>query len=84
MPVMEEYEPRLLYSADIAPAALILAGSTQVVEQRLLPADGEFTDSAAIAQVQRHEIVFVETATTDYQKLIDDIQRNGPDGRSKW
>ncbi|MDH5536600.1 MAG: DUF4347 domain-containing protein, partial [Betaproteobacteria bacterium] len=82
VPVVEEYEPRLLYSADVAPDALVLAGSTQVFEQRVLASDGEFTQSATDVQVQRHEIVFVDTATPDYQKLIEDIQRDGHDGRT--
>ena len=81
VPLVEEYEPRLLYSADVAPDALILAGSTHVFEQRLLAPDGEFTDSAT-AHVPRHEIVFVDTATPDYQTLVDDIRRDGHDGRT--
>ena len=40
LPVVEEYEPRLLYSADTAPHALAL--SPNVVEQRFIDADGEY------------------------------------------
>src|SRR5262245_40904783 len=51
-------------------------------EQRLLDVGGEFaahtTSNQTIAPVHsvRHEVVFVDTAVADYQKLVQDITAN--------
>ena len=78
-PVVETLEPRILYSADFAPLLLDHAAPLQQAEQRTLEAGGEFaanavqTHTSAPAQTVRHEVVFVDTATPDYQKLVQDI-----------
>jgi hypothetical protein len=75
-PLIEEIEPRILYSADLSPVPTPLP----VAETRTIEASGEFSahveaqQGAAAEQQVRHEIVFVETNTPDYQKLADDIQ----------
>ena len=82
-PVVEEIEPRILYSADFSPALLAAGPSPLDAEHRTLDAGGEFAaqgaqqQSAPATQNQqaiRHEVVFVDTATPDYQKLVDDIK----------
>jgi hypothetical protein len=76
-PQIEEIEPRILYSADAT--ALSLPAAPLPIEHRTVDASGEFvtqTNSAQsnAAQHSSHEIVFVDTNTPDYQKLVDDIQ----------
>jgi hypothetical protein len=84
-PLIEEVEPRILYSADAN--ALLSQAAPLLTEQRTVDAGGEFVAQPAqeqsTAQVQqtRHEIVFVDTATADYQALVDDIKSQSGDGR---
>ncbi|HZV55609.1 MAG TPA: DUF4347 domain-containing protein, partial [Rhodocyclaceae bacterium] len=77
-PLVEELEPRLLFSADFASA---LADSlVHQAEQRVVGVDGELantTDSLQQAQQAHHEIVFVDTNVSNYQQLIDDIKAGG-------
>src|SRR5690349_14006736 len=77
-PLIEEVEPRILYSADANPLSVPPALPT---ENRSVDSGGEFTAQAGATQQtapaveqSRHEIVFVDTNTPDYQKLVDDIQ----------
>ena len=81
-PLVEEIEPRILYSADFAPGLVDAAALTPTAEQRTVDPAGEFIQtSAQDAQARRHELVLVETNTPDYQKLVDDILKQGGDGR---
>ena len=79
-PVLQELEPRLLLSADLNPAAhdtLVATPALSGAEFRNITDDGAPTvvTSAQVAPIQRtHELVFVDTATPDYQKLIDDMR----------
>ena len=81
-PRIEEIEPRILYSADFSPEAL-----APVAEHRVLDAAGEFVgdsnaaQNAPAAQETSHEIVFVDTATPDYQRLVDDMLRRADEQR---
>src|SRR3954464_1096796 len=77
-PLIEEVEPRILYSADVNPLAV---PAPLPAENRSVDSGGEFVapaaapqQSAAAVEQSRHEIVFVDTNTPDYQKLVDDIQ----------
>ena len=81
-PVLQELEPRLLMSADLNPlsgdallSSLALAGA----EFRNIADHGAPTvvTSAAVAPIQRtNELVFVDTATPDYQKLVDQMRES--------
>ena len=71
-PAVELLEPRVLYSADLTPAALAGGALLGPAEHRLL-------DQAVETRAQ--EMVFVDTATPDYQVLIDDITRQAGPGR---
>ncbi|HTS52720.1 MAG TPA: DUF4347 domain-containing protein, partial [Burkholderiales bacterium] len=80
-PLVEEIEPRILYSADFAPVVLDPHAVLPQAEQRVLDAGGEFAASTAQRQASapqsvRHEVVFVDTAVADYQKLVQDITAN--------
>ena len=67
-----------MYSADFAPALVPDTGLDVQAEQRTVDPSGEFNQtSAQQVQASRHEIVFVETATPDYEKLIADIRAQG-------
>ena len=76
--VFESLEPRLVYSADLAPG---LVEDTGPEEQLIEPAPIEQNyDEMAVDQTAdgamveiRHEVVFVDTRTPDYQQLIDDL-----------
>src|SRR5262245_15597272 len=72
--VVEALEPRLLYSADLGPSLLASALVSPVAEQRLLESDPQaLQPQAAAAQTQAREVVFVDAATPDADRLIADI-----------
>ncbi|HXX11661.1 MAG TPA: DUF4347 domain-containing protein, partial [Burkholderiales bacterium] len=79
-PVVEELEPRILYSADFAPVILDAHAALPPAEQRVIDSSGEFAAHSASAQVSahatRHEVVFVDTAVADYESLVRDITAN--------
>ncbi|HGG59695.1 MAG TPA: BspA family leucine-rich repeat surface protein, partial [Gammaproteobacteria bacterium] len=88
-PIIEEVEPRILYSADFAPAVLAdpLAEAGLPAEIRVVDAPASDAAPEPIAPITRdedilidppetrapHELVIVDTATPDYQQLVDDI-----------
>ncbi|MGH9369029.1 MAG: DUF4347 domain-containing protein, partial [Thermoanaerobaculia bacterium] len=79
-PVLEELESRLLLSADLNPLAtdaLLAAPSTLPAEFRSLTDVGKpsVVTSAAVAPIHRsNELVFVDTAVPEYQKLVEDMR----------
>src|SRR5262245_2530936 len=79
-PVLEQLEPRLLLSADLNPLAsdaLFSAPSVQPAEFRAISETGapQLVTSAEVAPIHRtNELVFVDTATPDYQALVDDMR----------
>src|SRR5262245_10961167 len=80
-PVIEELEPRILYSADFAPAVLDGHAALPAGEQRVIDSAGEFAAHSASVEVAsarsvRHELVFVDAAVPDYQSLVHDITAN--------
>jgi VCBS repeat-containing protein len=82
-PLVEQLEPRILYSADLNPALVHDPVVAPQIEHRVIDTNGEFTHiGASDTQLSRYEVVFVDTATPDYQRLIDDIRSNGQDGRT--
>ena len=75
-PVLEEFEPRILYSADFAPAALAGLHLPGASDQRLLQAQ----ETPAVAAATT-EIAFVDVSLPDAQRLIDDLQAQRDGGR---
>ncbi|HYC44258.1 MAG TPA: cadherin-like domain-containing protein [Burkholderiales bacterium] len=76
---VEEIEPRILYSADLAPGLVTDAGPAPVQMRVVAPVTTQSTDTQ---ETRRHELVVVDTATQDYQFLVDDIVANaGPERR---
>jgi hypothetical protein len=71
--LVEEYEPRLLYSADFAPNALALAGGAQVVEQRLMDSSGEFAAVQTESVAQRVELLVVDAGASAQQTLLEEL-----------
>jgi len=73
--LMEELEARILLSdgieAVLLDPAVLEAASTPVMEASLEPGVAD-----AAAALVRQELVIVDTATQDYQKIIDDITAN--------
>ncbi len=80
--LIEELEPRLLFSADFAPGvADVLSPQT---EQRLIGSDGEFANATDSQQAQhaRLEVVFIDLRVQDYDKILADIHEQNTDGHS--
>jgi VCBS repeat-containing protein len=74
-PLLEELEPRILYSADFAPGLAPDTGLAANAELRILEPSGDFTAAPTQhTENRRHEIVFVDPATPDYDRLIADIR----------
>jgi Domain of unknown function (DUF4347)/Cadherin-like/Cadherin domain len=75
-PVLEEFEPRILYSADFAPTALAGTALPDANELRL-------HELAPAPQAQRStlEFAFVDAARPDAQRVIDDLQAQRSAGR---
>src|SRR5690349_10785797 len=80
-PLIEELEPRILYSADLAPAGLDDA-LTDAPEQRLLGDDGEFeADAATAAPATTSEAEFIssslafETNAGQFDAAVDFVAR---------
>ena len=79
--VVEECEQRILYSADLNPAlwagsgdATTASGIVRAVDETALQAPLNATADVQTPQAQlRHEIVFVDAAVPDAQKLIDGV-----------
>ncbi len=72
--LVEALEPRILHSADVNPLQMVDQGSETVAEIRYLGSDGEFQQHLETAeQQQSRSVIFVDTATPDYQDLIDQI-----------
>ncbi|MDB5863905.1 MAG: hypothetical protein JWO70_1711 [Betaproteobacteria bacterium] len=70
---VEEIEPRILHSADLAPLVVGDPAATQV-EMRVLDAvPAPANDALSVQQKVRHELVIVDAATPDYRLLIEDI-----------
>lgn len=67
-PLIEELEPRILYSADLAPFAL--DSLSPAPEQRVIQSDGEFS---SVAATTRNELVIVDAGVEDYETLLADI-----------
>ena len=85
-PVMQELEGRLLLSADLNPAAqdtLFATPALQGAEFRALVEPGSLPAIASmqVAPILRtHELVFVDTATPEYQSLVEDMRASARDG----
>ena len=79
-PVFEELEPRLLMSADLNPLAqdsLFAQPALQSAEFRNIADLGSpsVVTGTQLAPLQRtHEVVFVDTASPDYQRLVEDLR----------
>src|ERR1043166_3680677 len=88
--VIEELEPRILYSAD-AGALLHPDALAPVAEVRLLDGSANALDAGAAAATAsnvagaldavRHELLFVDTGVNDYQKLVDGLLAGAGEGR---
>ena len=67
-PAIEELEPRLLYSADLAPVAFD-AAQPLAAEVRVVDTHGEYT----AAETVRRELILVDTRVDNYADLLDDL-----------
>ena len=83
-PVVEEIEPRILYSADFAPAlAPTPLCSADRAAHRRSHRGVRPRRPATQVQTRRHEIVFVDSATPDYEKLDRRYSRPGRRARHR-
>jgi hypothetical protein len=89
---VEELEPRVLFSADVAAlldasgAALTAdaaaSSASQTVQAAVVAAQASSTTTDAAAEQQRVELVFVDSSVTDAARLIADLQAQQGDGRT--
>jgi hypothetical protein len=70
--LIEQLEPRVLYSAD-AGSLLSTEAVTPLAEIRIAEESAPNTSPTAEISTTRHEVVFVDTRVSDYQTLVDDI-----------
>ncbi|MDH3460575.1 MAG: DUF4347 domain-containing protein, partial [Burkholderiaceae bacterium] len=73
--ILEELEPRVLYSAD-SPVALFGDAVVMVAADPRAPSAAEAAPNAAGAQpasTRAQEIVFIDMRVPDYQVLVDDL-----------
>ena len=83
-PILEEFEARLLLSADLNPLAsdaVLAPPATVPAEFRSLRDIGlpSVVTSVQVAPLQRtHEIVFVDTSTPDYAELVAAMRESAP------
>ncbi len=78
-PVVEELEPRVLFSADLSPVTLTMDMAGPAVEHRTLNEDGEFSSGegqtgASDQQTRKREVVFIDAATPDIGGLVGEIR----------
>ncbi|MEQ1592678.1 MAG: tandem-95 repeat protein [Thiobacillaceae bacterium] len=86
-PQIEELEPRLLFSADLAPvlADSLVPQTSGIAEMRLVGADGEFTTVANNTLQAQHahlEVVFLDLRVQNHDQILADIQTQNTSGRS--
>ena len=83
-PLFEELEPRLLLSADLGG---VLAGNAVFQDVDPGTADAALLTDAAVpvvpqaAEYQSRELVIIDSATPNYQRLLDDLTAERDDGR---
>jgi hypothetical protein len=86
-PIIEELDPRILYSADLLPLVPNGADTALPMEQRTITDDGEFVAiaqrSASPSEVHSsaHEITFVDADAPRADELLADIQVQRGAGR---
>jgi hypothetical protein len=79
-PRIEEFEPRILYSADLAP----LAAAPATLKRRSVDVTGEFTAatrSNSTVATASHELVFVNSDVPACVQLVKDIRAQATDQR---
>ena len=81
-PVLEEFEPRILYSADLAAVVAGLAQGIGSVDDRLLVQDLRLQQTSQDAAATRQEIAFVDLTIADANTLISGLQAQRDAGRS--
>jgi hypothetical protein len=77
---MEEIEPRILHSADLAPFAFADPSSAHA-EIRVVEAAPAAAQAVATEESRTRELVIVDTSTAGYQALVDDIAAQAGAGR---
>ncbi|MEE9492937.1 MAG: DUF4347 domain-containing protein [Gammaproteobacteria bacterium] len=85
IPLMEELEPRLLFSAD---SIVVLPDNQDAIfqpfdsgpaESQLIQTENSYQSSAS--QSSRYEIVFIDAGVDDYQQLLNDLLSQQDSGR---
>jgi hypothetical protein len=80
-PVVEEIEPRILYSADLLPTVDGPDAGVLPAEQRVVAGDGEFAAGqfSDVSQSAPREIVFVDASVPDAASLTDALRAQRAD-----
>ncbi|MES2354813.1 MAG: NosD domain-containing protein [Pseudomonadota bacterium] len=89
--ILEELEPRILYSADLSPLVAdfghVPAASSSVLQVTAAPITSTQLTNATQTTNQeenqrRHEIVFIDSAVAGYEKLAKEISANSSTSRA--
>ncbi|HNL77273.1 MAG TPA: DUF4347 domain-containing protein, partial [Accumulibacter sp.] len=80
-PIVEELEPRLLYSADLSPLHMLAAdsGSEVRVLETTAPPSAAPASTVQSQTEKRHEVVIVDGGIADWPELIADLPSTGND-----
>jgi len=79
-PIVEEIEPRILYSADFVPAGLDAPLLSDAAEQRTLDSSGEFSSTAVNdVQLRRYELVVLDGGIPGLDAVVDDLMGEAGD-----
>ena len=80
-PISETMEERILHSADLLASSLLAGSGWSSAEQQLQSAD---LQPQALAQVQRHELVFVDPTLPDLDTLLAGLGPGGAGREIVW
>ncbi len=83
-PLIEELEPRILYSADpMAMTSPAFGAPGEIsIEQPAEPPDSPAPSNFTVSEASPwREVVFVDTGIDDYETLLEDLLQTLPDGR---
>ena len=76
-PVIEELEPRILYSADLNPALFDGGPLALSAEVRQVEVSSAVQQAAVQVEQRRHEVVLIDPRVENYQQFIDDLHAQG-------
>ena len=82
-PLIEEFERRILYSADFGPALVASSLTEEPAEHRALDSFSDWVQSvSSVSAISQQELVFIDTAVAGYAQIAADISAQAQQGRA--